>query len=168
MGRTAIQFTSTPPNAGATSTSDVSAAYIRWKVPDTEEQISGNGTQLRRIYIFLVLWTVTRKAAIRRVRFRVSHNTGSSAGDGRYAFKSICDTDSLWVSNLFVDLARTSSPATSHLLYNARPTHHQATNVNLILTWYAFLGGNAEEETFWAVDKLYVILSSLFLSIHSS
>ena len=84
---------------------------------------------------------------------------GPSAGSDGYAFGPICDADSLWISNLFVDLARvykTPSPDISRLLYTIRTTHHQAVNANLLLAWYVFLGGNVEEETFWAVDKSYV------------
>ena len=93
---------------------------------------------------------------------------GPSTRHPGYASGSLCDADSLWMSGLFVDLARASSPTISHLLCAARPTHHQVVNVNLLLAWHVFLGGNVEEETFWAVDKSYVVPSPFFLSIHSN
>jgi hypothetical protein len=95
---------------------------------------------------------------------------GPSADNGGYAFRSLCEADSLWMSNLFVDLARTDqtlSPATPHPLYSARITKHQAVNANLLLAWCVFLRGHVEEETFWAVDKSYVVSSSYFLPAHS-
>lgn len=35
-----------------------------------------------------------------------------------------------------------------------------------LLVWYMFLGGHVEEETFWAIDKSYVMVSLSFLSAH--
>jgi len=65
-------------------------------------------------------------------------------------------THSLWMSNLFVDLARVGPNPTlrSYEAYlSAAVTNHQAMIANILLVWYMFLGGHAEEETFWAVDK---------------
>ena len=88
---------------------------------------------------------------------------GRDGGGFVYPFESICSADSPWMSNLFVNLARTSSPTTSRLLYNARPTHHKAVNADLFLAWYVLLGGHVEEETLWAVDKSYVLPPSSIL-----
>ena len=97
-------------------------------------------------------------------------NTVALSGDQTgCTFRSRGCVDFLWMSNLFVDLARvdqTSSPTISYPRYIARITHHQAVNANLLLVWYVFLGGHVEEETFWAVEKSYVEASSFFLSTH--
>ena len=71
---------------------------------------------------------------------------------------------SLWLSNLFVDLTRTGpNPILgsywAHLAV-AR-TNHRPTIANVLVMWYMFLGGHVEEETFWAVDKSYVVTSFL-------
>jgi len=72
-------------------------------------------------------------------------------------------THSLWLSNLFVDLTRVGP---NPVLQFHRPyltvasTNHQATISNVLLMWYMFLGGHAEEETVWALDKSYVAISS--------
>ena len=89
-----------------------------------------------------------------------------STGDDGFAPRSICEADPLWMSNLFVDLARASYPTTPRLLRTACATQHLLVKVNLFLGWYIILGGNIEEETFWAVDKSYVVPSLSFPSIH--
>jgi hypothetical protein len=76
-------------------------------------------------------------------------------------------THSLWMSTLFVDLTHVGpNPIlTSYESYLSMATDdHQATIANTLLMWYMFLGGHVEEETFWAVDKSYVVvlLSLLF------
>ena len=60
-GRVATPPTPTPPHASTTSTLDypISLAYAMRKFWDTEQQTSASGTLLRRIYISLVLRTVT-------------------------------------------------------------------------------------------------------------
>ena len=60
-GRVATPPTPTPPHVSTTSTLDcpISLAYTMRKFWDTEQQTSANGTLLRRIYISLVLRTVT-------------------------------------------------------------------------------------------------------------
>ena len=91
---------------------------------------------------------------------------GPSAGHERPTFMPLCDGDLLWMSNLFIDLAQahqTLSPIIFRLLCAAQTTHNQATNANLFLAWYLFLGGDIEEETFWVVDKSYVAPSSFIL-----
>ena len=54
-GRTAIQSTSTPSSVDTTSMpgTSVASAYAIRGAPDAEELISGGGTLLRRICIFL-------------------------------------------------------------------------------------------------------------------
>lgn len=75
---------------------------------------------------------------------------------------------SLWMSNLFVDLANTSQ---SLLLrpygYYLSPAaeNNQAVIVNILLMWCTFLGGHIEEETFWTAGKSYVMVTSLFISL---
>ena len=60
-GRVATPPTPTPSHASTTSTLDypISLAYTMRKFWDTEQQTSASGTLLRRIYISLVLRTVT-------------------------------------------------------------------------------------------------------------
>jgi hypothetical protein len=74
---------------------------------------------------------------------------------------------SLWMSALFVDLTHAGLNPTlrSYKSYlSAAVTDHQAMVANTLLMWYMFLGGHVEEETFWAIDKSYVVvLSSCFL-----
>jgi len=73
---------------------------------------------------------------------------------------------SLWMSNLFVDLTRAGPNPTleSYRSYlSAAVTNHRAMIANTLLMWHMFLGGHIEEETFWAVDKSYAVVSlSLF------
>ena len=69
----------------------------------------------------------------------------------------------LWMSNLFVDF---TSAGPKPILKSYRPylgaaaANHRPTIANTLLVWYMFLGGYLEEETFWAVDKSYVVISS--------
>ena len=75
----------------------------------------------------------------------------------------------LWMSNLFVDLTRVGSNPIlkSYESYlSAATANHQAVVANTLLVWCTLLDGRIEEETFWAVDKSYVIVSP-FLSAHS-
>ena len=74
---------------------------------------------------------------------------------------------SLWLSNLLVDLTRAGRiPMLRY--YESDPsvasTNHRPTIANALVAWYLHLGGNAEEETCWAVDKSYAVLSS-FLAL---
>ena len=67
---------------------------------------------------------------------------------------------SLWMSNLFVDLTRVGpNPILkSYQSYlSAALSDHQATIANILLVWYLLLGGQVEEETFWATDKSYAV-----------
>jgi len=76
-------------------------------------------------------------------------------------------THSLWMSNLFVDLTRVGPNPTlkSYESYlSAAVTNNKTVIANTLLMWYMFLGGHVEEETFWAVDKSYVMVSLFFLS----
>ena len=73
-------------------------------------------------------------------------------------------TRSMWMSNLFVDLAWVD-PDSTILTYLSKtnvitPLGH-ASDANAILSWYIFLGGPVQEETFWADDKSYVVTLSL-------
>ena len=69
-----------------------------------------------------------------------------------------------WLSNLLVDLTRPSIPMLQ--IYCSDRTvakaNHRPTIANALVAWYQHLGGNTEEETFWAVDKSYAVVS-LFL-----
>jgi hypothetical protein len=86
-------------------------------------------------------------------------------------------THSLWMSTLFVDLTHVDpNPIlTSYKSYLSMATDdHQALIANTLLMWYMFLGGHVEEETFWAVDKSYVVVllslpsSSIFIIVYAS
>ena len=73
-------------------------------------------------------------------------------------------THLLWMSNSLVDMARVGPNPTlkSYWSYlSAAVTNHQPMIANTLLVWYMFLGGHVEEETFWAVDKSYVVSSFL-------
>ena len=121
----------------------------------------------------------TRKVAIPRMRRRALHPIHfleSRPLDLRCVTPILWDPRKtrlsgaglLWMSNLFVDLARadqTSFPTTLHSFYTVHTIPHQVVNANL-LAWYVFLGGHVEVETFWTVDKSYVVSSSSFLSTH--
>ena len=74
------------------------------------------------------------------------------------------NTHSLWMTNLFVDLIRISPNATleGYKAYLSIATAgHQASIANILLVWYVLLGGQVEEETLWAVGKLYAVNSFL-------
>ena len=62
----------------------------------------------------------------------------------------------VWISNLFVELTY-AGPNPILLSYNsylsAAITDHRAVVANTLLVWYILLGGDIEEETFWAFDK---------------
>ena len=81
---------------------------------------------------------------------------------------------SLWLSNLLVDLIG-ASPTAMLREYKCDPTvaktNHRPTIANALIAWYLHLGGNAEEETFWAVDKSYAVVSSFLppdlLTLHT-
>jgi hypothetical protein len=76
---------------------------------------------------------------------------------------------SLWMSTLFLDLTRAdpSQILTSYESYlSVAAADHKATIANILLMWYVFLGGHVEEETFWVVDKSYVVVSPSFLSLN--
>jgi hypothetical protein len=76
-------------------------------------------------------------------------------------------TRSMWMSNLYVDVARTGLGPHAHTALSTTeditPFGH-ATDANTILSWVIRLGGSVEEETFWADDKSYVVAPSLSLS----
>jgi hypothetical protein len=74
---------------------------------------------------------------------------------------------SLWMSTLFVDLTRVGpNPIlASYESYLSMATgDHRAAIANALLMWYMFLGGRAEEETIWAVDKSCAVVSLSFPS----
>ena len=74
---------------------------------------------------------------------------------------------SLWMSNLFVDLARAGPNQTlkSYESYlSVAVTNNRPTIANTLIMWYMFLGGHVEEETFWAVDKSCAVSLS-FISL---
>ena len=69
------------------------------------------------------------------------------------------------MSNLFVDVTRADPNPflKSYQSYlSAAIANDQATIANTLLVWYMFLGGHVEEETFWAIDKSYAMVSSSF------
>jgi hypothetical protein len=73
----------------------------------------------------------------------------------------------LWMSTFFVDLTRVGpNPALkSYESYlSAAFTNRQPLIANTLIVWYILLGGHVEEETIWAVDKSYVVVSLSFPS----
>jgi hypothetical protein len=97
----------------------------------------------------------------------LERNSGSSNSTLDFPNGTNTRAHSLWVSNLFVDLTRVGSNPIlkSYGSYlSVAAADHQATIANVLLIWYMFLGGNVEEETFWAVDKSYAVVSLFFLS----
>ena len=77
---------------------------------------------------------------------------------------------SLWMSNLLVDLTHKGPNPTLESLpsyFSTSATNHQPAIANILLVWYIFLGGCVEEETFWAVDKSYVVVPLQFFSLSS-
>ena len=80
-------------------------------------------------------------------------------GTGTYAHPE-------FVTNLFVDLTYAGSIPTlkSYESYlSAALTGHEDVIANILLMWYMFLGGHVEEETIWAYDRWYVMVSWSFL-----
>ena len=74
----------------------------------------------------------------------------------------------LWMSNLFVDLARVGPNLTLESYESYLSTaivNHKPTIANTLLAWSISMGGQVEEETFWAVDKSYVMVSLPLLSL---
>jgi len=74
---------------------------------------------------------------------------------------------SLWVSKLLVDVIHTGPNPTlkSYKSYLSLAfTNHQAMIADILLMWYMLLGGHVEEETFWAIDRSYVVISLSILS----
>ena len=79
----------------------------------------------------------------------------------------ISHAHSLWMSKLLVDVTHTGRNPTlkSYRSYlDVASTNHQAVIADILLMWYMFLGGDVEEETLWAVDRSYVVVSLSFLS----
>lgn len=78
-------------------------------------------------------------------------------------------THSLWMSNLFLDIAH-MGPNPTLIFYgsplSAAVADNQAMIANILLMSYMFLGGQVGEEIFWAVDKSYVVIL-LYLSAYS-
>jgi len=76
----------------------------------------------------------------------------------------------LWMSNLFVDMIRVGPDLTlkSYGSYlSAAVIDHKAAIANILLAWYISMGGQVEEETFWAIDKSYAMVSlPFFHSVH--
>jgi len=70
----------------------------------------------------------------------------------------------LWLSNLFADLYHVGPKPILRFRSDGTRTHHQAMIANILLMWYMFLGGHVEEETVWAVDKSYAVVSLSFIS----
>ena len=74
----------------------------------------------------------------------------------------------LWVSNLFVDLTRVGPLNPILRSYQSYLTvafaNHQAMIANTLLMWYMLLGGDVEDETFWASDKSYAVDPLTFLA----
>ena len=75
---------------------------------------------------------------------------------------AITHNHSLWMSNLLVDMTCMGPNPTleSYQSYfSAATTNHQAIIANILLVWYMFLGGHVEEDTLWAIDKSYAVVS---------
>ena len=72
-------------------------------------------------------------------------------------------THSLWMSNLFVDMTRADPTTLTEFALsetNKMGTSRPAIDANILLAWCVHLGGYVEEETFWAVDKSWVMILS--------
>jgi hypothetical protein len=100
---------------------------------------------------------------------QLGHPRSSSFSDPRsvglrYTSQRSTPTRSMWISNLFVDLAWVDPDSTTVTILSKTnvitPLGH-ASDANAILSWYIFLGGPVQEETFWADDKSYVVTLSL-------
>ena len=75
---------------------------------------------------------------------------------------------SLWVSKLLVDVTHTGQNPTlkSYKSYLSMAfVNNQAVIADILLMWYMLLGGCVEEETFWAADRSYVLVSLSFFSL---
>jgi hypothetical protein len=73
-----------------------------------------------------------------------------------YFFLNGTPAHSLWVSNLFVDMARADPASFTKVTLSKTgemAISRQAVDANILLAWYIYLGGCVEEETFWAEDK---------------
>ena len=73
----------------------------------------------------------------------------------------------LWMSNLFVDLIRIGPDPTLRsykCCFSAVLANHKPMIANTLLVWCVIFGGRIEEETYWAVDKSYVLVPLIFLS----
>ena len=69
----------------------------------------------------------------------------------------------LWCSNLLVDLVRAGLFPINNFwtIRAAARTDHRPAIANVLVMWYLLLGGHTEEETLWAVDKSYAVVSLL-------
>jgi hypothetical protein len=88
----------------------------------------------------------------------------------QYASQMSTPTRSMWLSNLHVDLAWVDPDSTTHTYLsktNVITPLGRASDANSLLSWYIFLGGPVQEETFWADDKSYVVTLSLPLLARS-
>ena len=67
-------------------------------------------------------------------------------------------THLLWMSNPLHDMTG-EGPNPSLFFcwtyFNTAPANHKPAIADTLLTWYMFLGGHVEEETFWTADKSY-------------
>ena len=73
------------------------------------------------------------------------------------------------MSNLFVDLTGVGPNPTleSYRSYlSAAVSNEQAAIANTLIMWHMFLGGHVEDETFWAVDKSYAVVSLSLFQAH--
>ena len=74
---------------------------------------------------------------------------------------------SMWMSNLHLDMIQADPEhhpqTTLSTTKDTTPLGHAA-DADAILSWYIYLGGPVQEETFWADDKSYVVTPSLLLS----
>ena len=73
----------------------------------------------------------------------------------------------LWMSNLFVDLIRIAPNPTLESYescFSAVLANHKPMIANTLLVWCVIFGGHLEEETYWVVDKSYVLVPLTFLS----
>jgi hypothetical protein len=68
---------------------------------------------------------------------------------------------SIWMSNLHMDITR-ADPDSRTRISLSKPNDigplGRAIEVNAILSWYIFLSGLVQEETFWADKKSYVVI----------
>ena len=96
------------------------------------------------------------------LRFAVHVN--SSAGKG----VSEAPANVLWMSALLVTVARLPPNPNGHPqggighISHGRLGTSRTADGNILLAWYLTLGGHAEDETFWADDKSYVVSISPF------